>query len=185
MENHKMTLMGVFVAAGLTLAWFLGLFDGVDPAVAEVEEYRDTKMKQVMSLPDEERRSVFQGLRERVEKLSDTQRKEFFESSRPFMQQMMINRARQLQEMTKEERDKELDKFIDRMEAHKENRGERNANRQNMTVAQIDQRRKQMLDRTTPQMRGAMDALKDMLNERRKERGMEPFDGPPFGRPPR
>ena len=85
-----------------------------------------------------------------------------------------------------EEQRQSLDQMIDRMEQRRQRRetegrgGEgRGGGRPDMTPQQRDQRRKQGLDRTTPEMRGMMDAFRDMINDRRQERGLEPIHGRP------
>ena len=199
MENSKMPLMGLLVIAGLGLAWFLGVFEGVDPAVAEAERYRDTELKNAMNLPEAERRNVWQGMRERVDKLNEEQRKAFEESSRPIREQMFITYVKNLQQMPKADRDKVLDQFIDRMQEGRAraeaNRGSGNSNDsgsgddedrrnrwRNMSDAEREEFRKKMLDRTSPEMRAIWDAGMDMLNERMEERGLEPIKFPWGGR---
>ena len=51
-----------------------------------------------------------------------------------------------------------------------------------MTAAQRDQRGKERLDRSTPEMRAKMDRFRDMINDRREERGLEPIEGGRGGR---
>ena len=202
MENNKKTLVGVLVTVALAgiCAWATGIFGGVDSEVAELESLRDQHVSRMEEMSDEERRETRRSMQARVEQLDDSQRKQFFESSRPVFQQMMLNRMNQFFEMPPEEQDERLDQIIDRMEERRADRqdggnergrggpggppgaGGRRGDWAKMSDAERDQKRKEMLDKTTPEMRAKVDQFKDMLNERRQERGLDPIDGPGFFR---
>ena len=183
MENNKMTMMGVLVAIGLAAAWALGFFDGMDPQVAELEKMRDQNLQRMDQLSEQERRAQWGGFRQRIDHLTEEQKKQFFDSSRPIFQQMMLDRMNKFLEMSPEEQEKRLDEIIDRMEQRKADRNDggdgnrRGGDRGNRSDAERDQRRKERLDRTTPEMRAKFDRFKDMLNDRRRERGLDPIEG--------
>ncbi len=186
MENNKMTLMGVFVIVGLSAAWALGMFSGMDPQVAELEKMRDENIGRMDQMSDQERRDQWGNFRDRIGELTEAQKKQFFESSRPIFQKMMLDRMNKFLEMSPEEQNEKLDEIIDRMEQRKASRdadgqgrgqGGPGGNRKNMSDADRDQRRKEMLDKTTPEMRAKFDKFKDMLNDRREERGLDPIEG--------
>jgi len=181
--NKKKTAIGaVMLALVVGAGWALGFFDTTDPQVAELQKLREETFGRMDQMSDEERRSQFQEFRQRVEGLSEDQRREFFESSREGFQQVRVQRMDQFFAMTPEEQTKRLNELIDRMEEWRANRGQgggwgRGGGRGNMTAAQRDQHSKQRLDRSTPEMRAKMDRFRDMMNERREERGLEPIDG--------
>ena len=174
------------IAALLILALLAGvgwaLFSGEDAAVIEAKQKRDELFKKIDTLSPEERRAEFDALRESTQNLTEDQRRQVRRGGRKFMMQRVDN----LLAMAPAERNQELDRMIDRMEEARQNRdgdrGPRGDRGGNMSQAQRDQRRKQGLDRTSPQMRAKMDQMKDLINQRREERGLEPVKGgPPRG----
>ena len=185
MNKKKTFIAGVMVALALGAAWAFGFFGGVDSEVAELQKERDEAFERMDELSDEERRAQFRDFRERVGQLTEEQRQQFFESSRPLFQQMALNRMNRFFELTPEEQTKELDDLIDRIEERRSNReagegegrGGRGGNWSDMSPAERDQRRKERLDRTTPEMRAKFDRFRDMLNERLEQRGLEPIEG--------
>ncbi|MGI9427884.1 MAG: hypothetical protein ACR2NM_04455 [Bythopirellula sp.] len=175
------------VAAGLILALLAGvgwaLFSGEDQAVIEAKQQRNELFEKIDTLSPEQRRAEFDALRESAQNLSEDQRRELRRGGRQFMMQ----RVDRLLAMSAAERNQELDRMIDRMEERRQNRdagdgGPRGDRGGDMSPAERDQRRKQRLDRTSPQMRAKMDQMKDLMNQRREERGLEPLPG---GGPPR
>lgn len=183
MENNKMKLIGVFVAIGLSAALALGMFYGTDPQVAELEKMRDENIGRMDQMSENEQRAQRDAFRERIGELSEEQRRQFFESSRPMFQKMMLDRMNSFLQLPPEQQKEQLDEIIDRMEERRANRdgggGGRGqgAGRGNRSEAQRDQRRKERLERSTPEMRAKMDQFKDMLNDRRAERGLDPIEG--------
>ena len=192
MNKKKVSIAGalLFLAVGAT--WALGYLSGGDPQVAELEKLRDENFSKMGEMTDEQRRAQFEGFRDKVRELSDDQRRQFFESSLPMMQQMMNQRMDEFFAKSPADQRRELDERIDQMEQWRASRdGNQEGNRENragdggrggggwgnMTPQQRDQRRKGMLDHTTPEMRGKMDRYRDMMNERRKERGLDPISG--------
>lgn len=192
MDKKKTAIGAVMLALVVGAGWALGFFDSTDPQVAELEELREETFGRMDQMSDEERRSQFQEFRQRVEGLSEDQRRQFFESSREGFQQAMAQRMNQFFEMTPAEQSKRLDELIDRTEERRANRGQAGGGgtgwgrggggrgrggRGDVTGAQRDQRSKERLDRSTPEMRAKMDRFRDMMNERREQRGLEPIEG--------
>ncbi len=186
MNKKKTSIGAVMLVLVVGAGWAFGLFDTADPQVAELQKLREETFGRMDQMSDEERRSQFQQFRQRVEGLSEDQRREFRESGREGFQQMMLQRMDRFFAMSPEEQTKELDEMIDRMEEWRANREQgggggsgwgRGGGRGKMTAAQRDQRGKERLDRTTPEMRAKMDRFRDMINERREERGLEPIEG--------
>ena len=182
--NKRKTVIGVvtlLIAVGA--GWALGFFDQIDPEVAELQQLRDEAFQRRDQLTEEERRAQFRAVRERVDGLSEDQRRAFHEGGRERFQQMMLQRMDEFYEMSPEEQAEKLDENIDRMEERRANRdqagggGRPDRGRGDMTAAQRDQRSKERLDRSTPEMRAKMDQFRDMMNERREQRGLEPIRG--------
>lgn len=180
--NKKHAVAAVVI---LTLLAGVGwaLFSGEDAAVIEAKQKRDELFKKIDTLSREERRAEFEALRDSAKDLSEDQRRELRQGGRQFMMQ----RVDRMLAMAPAERNEELDRMIDRMEERRQEgdageRGGRGDRGGNMSSAERDQRRKQRLDRSSPQMRAKMDKMKDLLNQRREERGLEPVQGgPPRG----
>lgn len=189
-RKHVMTGVGVLILA-LAAGWAMG-FIGTDAEVAELERLRDERFQNRDAMTDEQRRAQFEGFRERIRGLSDEQRRQFFESSRPMFQRMINERMDEFLAMSPDEQRAEIDKRIDQMEERRKEReasgDNQGGNRRNdMSPEQRDQRRKERLDHTTPELRDKMDQIKDLFNKRREERGLDPIDRPGggFGRPGR
>jgi hypothetical protein len=183
MNKNWLTLSIIVLVLIVGVGWAAGFFDS-DPQVAELQQFRDEALKRADDMPEEERRAQFEGFRKKVRELSDEQRHKFFESSRSQFQQFAMKRMNNFFAKSPEEQQQSLDQMIDRMEEWRQqradngngDRGDR-GNRGNMSPQQQDQRRKQGLDRTTPEMRANMDRFRDMLNDRRQERGLDPIQG--------
>ncbi|TWT65408.1 hypothetical protein Pla123a_48760 [Posidoniimonas polymericola] len=159
----------------LLAAWMLGLFGGEDAEVAELRQQFENREQL-----SEQDRDAF---RDRIRDLSDEQRRQLFE---PMMQGRMAGmqtRLYELQAMPRAERNRELDQMIDESEQRRREWETRRSDspprgdRGQMTDAQRDERRKSRLDRTTPEMRSTMQQMTRMINERRAERGLKPFEG--------
>lgn len=169
----------VVLIVGAGWAWL----SGGDAAAVEAKQKRDELFQKIDTLTPEQRRVEFASLREMSKDLSEEQRRELRRGG----QQYMMQRFDKLLTMPPKERNRELDKIIDRMETDQGDR-KRDDRGRDMSQAQRDQRRKERLDRTSPDMRAKMDLLRDMINDRRKQRGMEPVNGGGrgmFGRGPR
>jgi len=175
MDKRKILGAGLTVILFLGAAWAFGFFNGLDSEVAELKAMRDDGFSRMGQMTDEERRAHFMSLRERAEQLSPEQRRQVFEGG----QQFFAQRMNEFFAKSPAEQRKELDELIDRMEQWQGgNRGGRDGgNRPQLSQQQIDQRMKQGLDRTSPEMRARMEQFRTMLNQRRGERGLPPVQG--------
>jgi len=172
-KKNTFTAMGI-LALLATIGW--ALFSGEDAELAAAKQMRDDLFQKVDTLSSEERRAGREAIREKMQDFSPDQRREFGQGMRQFFMQ----RVDKLLAMSPEEQTQELDKMIDRMEEMRGNReargGERRGDRGgDMSSAERDQRRKQRLDRSTPEMRAKRDAMRDLINQRREERGLDPI----------
>lgn len=168
------------IAATVILALLAGivwvLFTGEDAELAEAKQMRDQMFQKMDTMSPEDRHSGREAIREKMQDFSPEQRREFGQG----MRQFAMKRVDKILAMSPGEQRQELDQWIDRMEQMRENRGNegRGDRGGDMSSAQRDQRSKQRLDRSTPQMRAKMDAMKDLINQRREQRGLEPIQGP-------
>jgi len=170
----------LFLAVGA--AWALGYFSG-DPVVTEMQQLRD-QMLANRDLPEAERRAQWDNFRQRMEGLTDAQRSALRESGRDRFQRFGQQRMDEFLQLPPDQQKKRLDDIIDRMQQRQQNP---NANRgrggwgggRNMTEAQRDQRRKEMISRTDPKMRAQFDQFRQLLGDRVKERGLPPMQGGP------
>lgn len=186
MDKKKTAIAAVMLALVVGAGWALGFFDTTDPQVAELQKLREETFDRMDQMSDEERRSQFQEFRQRVEGLSEDQRREFRESGREGSQQAMLQRMDQFFAMMPKEQSKRLDELIHRTEERRANQDQaggggagwgRGGDRGDMSGPQRDQRSKERLDRSTPEMRAKMVRFRDMMNDRREKRGLESIDG--------
>ncbi len=183
MDKKKTAIAAVMLALVVGAGWALGFFGQPDPEVAELQKLRNEAFERRDQMNDEQRRAQFQEIRQRVDGLSESQQRQFREGGRERFQQMMFERMNEFFDMTPEEQAERLDEMIDRMEERRANRDQNGGGRPgggrggDMTAAQRDQRSKERLDRSTPEMRAKMERFRDMMNQRREERGLEPVRG--------
>ena len=172
-------------------AWMLGFFGGVDPAFAELQAMESQMWSQ--SLPEAQRSQLRTDFRQRLDSMTEAQRRAFFDANRD----QWDNRMRQLMDeyfaMSKADQQKRLDEILNRMVQARNS--PQNANRQGnrgagqarsgrtMTEAQRDERSKRRLDRTTPVMRAQSAEFRKQLAARAQQRGITVGDqrGPGFG----
>ncbi len=177
-----MTVAALLLVVGV--GWAAGFLSG-DPQIAELQRMRDDRMQRAEELSEEERQAQRDQFREKLHELSDDQRRQSFKSSRGQFQQFAMQRMNEFFAKSPGQQREALDEMIDRMEARSAERGRRGdgarggGNRPAMTPQAHDQRRKQGLDRSTPEMRSMRDAFRDLINQRRQERGLEPIHGRP------
>src|SRR5688572_20923775 len=113
--NKRIVIGGItFIVLFLAGGWFFGLFGGADPALAELEQMRD-QMFENRDLPDAERRQQWDNFRQRIDGLSDDQRRAFFEASRGQWMQRAEQRMDDFFAMPANEQNKQLDEMIQRM----------------------------------------------------------------------
>jgi hypothetical protein len=204
--NKKLTLgVAATIVVGLLAAWAFGWFASSnyssDPQVAELEKLRDETIVKQMQFPDSSRpakseapspeeqtqRANAEAFRDKIGELSEEQRESFFERSMPLFiekfSEQFNKRYDNLMAMTPDERRKELDKAIDQMEKRGAGGGGPGGKGgpQRMDPQKMDEFRKKMLDWTTPDQRAKFENSIQMLNDRRKERGLEPMGGPGGG----
>jgi len=184
--NKKWTVVSIAVLLLMIGVGWLAGFLSEDPKIAELERLRDERMRHAQNMSDDQRRAHRDQFREKLQELSEDQRHRFFENNRGQFQQFAMQRMEEFFAKSPEEQRESLDKMIDRMEEHRQQReaggngrkmgGNPNSTR---TPQMRDQRRKQRLDRTTPEMRSMRDAFRELINKRRQERGLEPIHGRP------
>jgi len=176
------------IICALVAAWALGWFEGQaysdDPKVAELEKLRDENVPKLQSLSEDERRAQREQFGKQMQGLTPPQRMAFFESSMPVFVPMMARefekRYDELMAKSPEEQRKELDKRIDRMQGRGGPPGP-GGSRPNIDPKKMDEIRKKMLDWTTPEQRAKFENGMQLMNQRRKERGLEPLPPGPGG----
>lgn len=179
MDNKKKTAIGV--AALLLIAIGVWAFrgDGVDPAVAALEAQRDVMFSPNATDTD---RAAF---RAQVDALTDAQRREFFERGRPQMERRMSERMNELfnqppEQLRREAKQRAADIIADRAtRGAGDNRGQGGppGGRGEMTAAQRDSMRKQMLDNVPPGTRAQFSEFRRMINAELKSKGQEEMSG--------
>ena len=182
MDKKKTATAFAVIVLALGAGWALGFFDTTDPKVSELQQLRNEAFDRRDDMSDDDRRAQFEAIRQRVDELSEEQRRAFHKGGRERFQQMMVERMNEFFAMTPEDQKARLDEIIDRIEERRANRdqsggGRPGGGRGNMSAAQRDQRSKERLDRSTPEMRAKMDRFRDMMNDRRQQRGLEPLEG--------
>jgi len=183
-------------------AWASGMFSP-DPQVTEIQSLREKlRAPETEKLPPEERRKLWEAMREKMQALPEDQRREMFQAGRQVFQERMGKRVTEFFALPKEKRMAALDKQIDEMEAWRRQREQQNAgrggNRGNGNATQANgssprgnasrgrrprgqgpqaelarnQRRKSRLDNTDPKMRAQMREYRRLMEERRRARGL-------------
>lgn len=180
--NKRNAIIGLCLVLGaIGVAW--AMFR-TDPVVAEMQQLRD----QIRNAPEGERRAQWDSFRDRMDGLTEAQRRAVFDSGRNQWQRFGQERMDEFFQLPPGEQRKRLDEIIDRMQRRGQNRNANAGNRggggrggwgggRNMTEAQRDQRRKEMISNTTPKMRAQFDQFRQMLGDRMKERGVTPPAG--------
>lgn len=175
----KKTRTTVGIVATLVLlaggAWALGLFGGDDPVVVEMQQ----RAEQVFGEngTQEDRRAFFEDTRN----LTEQQRQQLREWGRPRMQQMFAQRMNEFFSLPKEELQREIAERADRVVAARAQRGDGGGGGGgrggNMSDAERDARRKQMLDRFDPALRAQFSEFRTMVNDELESRGQDPLSG--------
>ncbi len=178
---------GVIAIAVLLLGGALAWCFWPDRQVAKVKAMRqELSGDAARKLPPEERRQKWAAFRQAQQKLTPAQREAVWEDVRK-ERQAEIDRYFTL---SKEEKVRWLDQQIDRMEALRR-QGQANGGGQrgpggrgsgpNLSPEEREKRRKERLDRSTPEQRAQRDQLRKDMDARRAQRGLAPFGG--FGGP--
>jgi hypothetical protein len=200
MDKKKISIgLVTFLIIGLGAAWALGYFHRTDPALAELNQLRD----QMRNAAGADRPAMFQQFRDKMDGLTEAQRKEFRDTNRGQFRQDAAKRMGEFFAMTPADQKKRLDEIIDQMQKRQKERaangggpggggpggggmfaggggpggGGRGGGRQNMTDGQREQARKDRLDNTNPAERAQMDKFRAMLGDRMQQRGMSPPTG--------
>jgi hypothetical protein len=191
MDNQNIKRIAALLVACLIWAWAFGWFESGqakysdDPAIAALEKERDVVFAKMPEMTEDQRREQGRALQQKASGLTADQRMALFESSMPILVPMFMNRFEseydKYMEMSPEEQRKELDKRIDEMEsrAASGNGGGRGGPR-NMDPKKAESIRKKLLDWTTPQQRAKFENGMQIMNNRRKERGLAPMPRPGF-----
>jgi hypothetical protein len=202
MDKRKVTI-GVVSVLILVLgaAWALGYFHRGNPAFAELDQLRD----QMRTAPEADRQGLRDQFRQKLDGLSEDQRREFFQSNRGQFRQDMQKRMTEFFAMSPADQKKRLDEIIDQMQKWQQQRAANGGNGgggrngqggggpggagpggggpggggRNMTDGAREQARKQRLDNTNPAERGMMDKFRAMLGDRMQQRGIQPTGGGP------
>lgn len=163
-----------FLISGVTWAM---LHESVDPAVAELEAERSRVFSPDATDADR------QAFRQRVDSLTDEQRRQLFERGRPQMRERMQERMDKLfdkspEELRREARARAID-VVEARQARAMNGDSQPAGppwaRGDMTEAQRDQRRKEFLDMVDPSTRGQMSEFRNLVDEQLTANGHDPL----------
>lgn len=160
------------------LAWFF--WPGADAEVAALEKERE----HVFS--GEATREERDAFRQRVDQLTDAQRRQLFDRGRPEMRERMTQWMNELMSLPPEELQREVERRADAvMKVRTESRTDgdrgggppRGGPGRGGTDAQRDQRRKEMLDRIPPTARAQFSEMRGMVNQELARRGQDPVSG--------
>jgi hypothetical protein len=196
MNKRKATIGGVVILLLGGAAWAFGFFSRTDPAVAELQQLGSQAFDR--SLPDAQRDQLRQEFRQKMDSLSDDQRRAFFDANRSQWEERSQQRMDEYFKLSKAEQQKRLDEILDRIvkarnsqqqQANQQNQNNRGGNanrggRRNMTDAQREERSKSRLDRSNPKMRAQMTEFRKQLETRAQQRGIglgDPGRGGGFG----
>ena len=125
MDKKKVSI-GVVVALLVMVcgAWAMGYFHGTDPAFAELQQLRD----QMRSAPEADRQALRDQFRQKMDGLSEDQRRSFFESNRGQFRQEQAKRMAEFFAMSPADQKKRLDEIIDQMQKRQKERAAAGAN---------------------------------------------------------
>ncbi len=160
-----------FLLIGIA-AWAFGFFSRTDPAIAELQQMGDQMRDK--NLTDAQRNQLRTDFRQRMDSMTDEQRRAFFDANRDQWSGRMQQRMDEYFAMSKADQQKRLDDILNRMaQAQKSPQGNRNRGAHNMTDAQREERSKRRLDRTTPKMRAEFSEFRRQLDARAQQRGIQ------------
>lgn len=184
MDNRKKTAACAAALLLIGFAVWAMWGDGVDPAVAALEAQRDQMFSPTATDADR------QAFRAQIDALTDEQRRQFFERGRPEMERRMAERMNELfnqspEGLRREAKQRAADIIADRKSREADDgRGPGGPPgggppwaRGNMTEAQRDSMRKQMLDNIPPGTRAQFSEFRRMINEELKARGQDEMSG--------
>ena len=174
------TILILLVSVGCLVYSWRGQPYSNDAAVAQLEKERDAYLNNRQMTSPTELQEIHQTFRNRLQDLSDVQKREFFRRSGPFFIQLARQRIEQFFHLSSADQQKKLDEWIDRQQAWQSQsvrQEELNRNRPATSTEQRSQRMKRMLDTTNPELRASFHKLRRMINQRRREQGLEPLQG--------
>jgi hypothetical protein len=185
MDWRKTAIGAIVVMLLIGAAWALGWLGGTDSEVAELQALQAQMFGS--ELPEAQRQLVRDQFRQRVEGLTDVQRRALFSASRDAWRQRAEQRMDEFFTLSSAEQTKRLDEMLNRIDQRQNERrqnsgaanrasrgnGDRRGGR-NMTEAQRDARAKRRLDRTSPKQRAQWAAFRQKLEERARQRGIDP-----------
>jgi len=181
MISSVLTLLLVCV-----VAWAFGFFRGEDPQIAELQRIGSQMWDK--NLPDADRNQLRTDFRQRMDSMTDEQRRAFFDANRNQWTGRAQQRMDEFFALSKTEQQKRLDDILNRMvqaknspQQNSNGRGNRGANSnrgsgRNMTAAQREERSKRRLDSTSPKMRAQFSEFRKQLDQRAQQRGIQVGD---------
>lgn len=184
MNTKKKWAIGLATLLALIAAVWVGLFGLFeDPALAELQREFDASIASREGPPPREQ------MRERLDQLSDQQRRRFFMRNRETMMRAMSERMTEVLNLPPEERHREIAARADRVVEARANGavddrppgppggpggpGGRRGDRGDMSQSD---RMKRVADRTTPEMRGAFSETKRLIDDELARRGQDPME---------
>jgi hypothetical protein len=180
MNKRKAMIGGVVVLLLGCAAWAFGFFHRTDPAIAELQQLGSQAFDR--NVPDAQRQQMRDEFRQKMDSLSDDQRRAFFEASRGQWEARAQQRMDEYFKLPKADQQKQLDDILNRIvKARNSQQQQGNANQQNqngrrggrnMNEAQREERSKSRLDRSTPKMRAQMTEFRKQLETRAQQRGI-------------
>jgi hypothetical protein len=182
MNKRNIAIGVVILIVAIGAAWAFGFIGGTDPAVAELQQMRD--QMSVANLPDAERDQLRDQFRQRLEGLSDSQRRAVFAGGREQWQQRNQQRMDEFFAMSRPDQQKRLDESINRMLERQKGQNQNGGNRDarnggrggnrgaGMTPAQREARAKQRLDNSSPKERAQRAEFRRRMQERMQQRGI-------------
>jgi hypothetical protein len=194
MNKRKGIIGGVLVLILGMAAWAFGFFHRTDPAITELQQIGSQAWDK--SLPEAQRTQIRQEFRQKMEGLSDDQRRAFFDANRDQWTNRMQQRMDEYFKMSKADQQKRLDEILNRIVQGRsaqqqgadgqngQARGNRGGGR-NMSDTQREQRSKDRLDRSNPRMRAQTAEFRRQLDQRAQQRGINLGNGSGWGFGPR
>jgi hypothetical protein len=183
MNKRKMIISMVLTILLVGLAaWAFGFFNRTDSAIAELQQIGNQMSDR--NLNDAQRNQLRSDFRQRMDSMTQEQRRAFFDANRDQWAGRAQQRMDEFFAMSKAEQQKRLDEILNRVlqaknsqQPNSNGQGNRGANNsrggRNMTDAQREQRSKQRLDRTTPKMRAQATEFRKQLEARAQQRGIQ------------
>ncbi|MBI3407705.1 MAG: hypothetical protein HY040_05030 [Planctomycetes bacterium] len=184
-------------AAAIVVAFFVYRAVRADPRLAEIRQQREELMTKMQEISDpEEQKRLWGEFRESMKDLTPEQRRALGADAK----KRRDEEDKRYYTLSNEDKTKWLDRQIDRMEEMKKRwdsttdkkKGGGNpggsgpgqsgkGNWSNLSNEEKELRRKQNIDKTTPEERARRDQIRKDLAARREQRGLSPATNP-FGR---